>query len=221
MTSGAIIDARDAYDRTPLHIAARQGHVGTARLPLTNGTDVNARATNKMTPLHHAILNNKTEMARMLLDYHADIEAESSNGGTPMYFAASYGVTGMIELFAAKRAKLQGARRWDGTTPLSEAERNGHQEAADLLRRLGATHSPSWRNPIEARSSQNPEVGRGPSRSRIELVALTAECQIDPCYEPGFILLFPRIKKWKLSRQRPVQQTAIGHFCPFWRSMQP
>ena len=100
---------------------------------------MNARATNKMTPLHHAILNGKTEMGRMLLDYHADIEAETSNGGTPIYFAASYGVTDMIEPLAAKGARLQGARRWDGTTPLSEAERNGHKEAADLLRRLGAT----------------------------------------------------------------------------------
>jgi len=92
-----------------------------------------------MTPLHHAILNGKTETARMLLDYQADIELETANGGTPLYFAASYGVTDMIEPLAAMGARLQGARRWDGTTPLSEAEQNGHNAAAELLRRLGAT----------------------------------------------------------------------------------
>ena len=92
----------------------------------------------KSPPLHQAIVNDKIDMLGLLLDARPDLEAANQNGATPLHVAAWVGSLRAIELLVAKGAKLQ-SRRSDGLTPMLEAQGSQHPEAADLLRRLGAT----------------------------------------------------------------------------------
>jgi len=72
-----LIHSRDNARRTPLHIAARLGHVELVEWLLEHGAEVNVRAYNNFTPLHLAA---NTEIARLLIEHGADIEAVGSAG---------------------------------------------------------------------------------------------------------------------------------------------
>ena len=62
---------RDEQGETPLHKAAREGHVETVAI-LADVTDVNLVNNLGMAPLHWAALAGRTDVARVLLDHGAD-----------------------------------------------------------------------------------------------------------------------------------------------------
>jgi ankyrin repeat protein len=74
---------------SPLHLAARQGHIEVADALLAAGADVNQRTTgDKTTPLVIAIVNGHFDLAKQLLDKGADPNlAQETNGVTPLYAA--------------------------------------------------------------------------------------------------------------------------------------
>ena len=74
---------------SPLHLAARQGHVEVASALVAAGADVNQRTTgDKTTPLLVAIINGHFDLAKQLLDKGADPNlAQATNGVTPLYAA--------------------------------------------------------------------------------------------------------------------------------------
>jgi Ankyrin repeats (3 copies) len=76
----------DRNRQTPLHIAARYGHLDVIRWLLANGADVNARAYNNFTALHFA---REPEVVKILLAHQSDVNA-SSVGRTRLQEAAEY-----------------------------------------------------------------------------------------------------------------------------------
>lgn len=83
-----LVHSCDGRNRTPLHLAARFGHVKLARWLLEHGADVNARAYNGFTPLH---LATDPTVAKILLEHGADIEALTSYGDSALQRAAQKG----------------------------------------------------------------------------------------------------------------------------------
>lgn len=76
---------------TPLHLAVRSDHIGTAKALLDQGSEINARNTNMWTPLHDAAYDGNIPMIQLLLSYSADINAKEQSGNTPTAIAVLKG----------------------------------------------------------------------------------------------------------------------------------
>jgi ankyrin repeat protein len=95
----AAAGARTYDDETPLHLAARRGHVKVAEVLLAFGADVNASSgSSKLTPLHWAASYSPQEMVALLLAHKADRKAKSWNDRTPLDFAKERGDEAIIRL---------------------------------------------------------------------------------------------------------------------------
>jgi ankyrin repeat protein len=90
--NGANVDAKDSIGRTPLHIAAGSGLLGTpvqgnkeiADLLIEEGADVDAKNKWGDTPLHVAVEGGNKEIVEMLIESNADYDLWDQQGETPL-----------------------------------------------------------------------------------------------------------------------------------------
>lgn len=151
----------DGWGFTPLHAAAKYGHVSTMRILLAAKAEVTPHATNDgFTPLHEALIERKEEAVAVLIAAHADIEAKDAHGRTPLHWGpfayrqqevhiyAKLGephdtvyrdagpAKGMLMLLNAG-AKIDAVDD-EGDTPLHEAALIGSTRGAEVLLARGA-----------------------------------------------------------------------------------
>ena len=103
ITQGADINARDEYERTPLHYHAQVNNVEKVALLLERGADIEAQDKYKNTPLHFAEYN--AEVAQLLIEKGADIKAKDNRGHNVMERLLSRLYSGYIER-AVKSAEV-------------------------------------------------------------------------------------------------------------------
>ncbi|KAJ8393097.1 hypothetical protein AAFF_G00067800 [Aldrovandia affinis] len=75
--AGVSRDARTKVDRTPLHMAAAEGHARIVEVLLKHGADVNAKDMLKMSALHWATEHGHRDVVELLFRYGADVHAQS------------------------------------------------------------------------------------------------------------------------------------------------
>jgi len=73
--------------KTPLHFAARDGHLEVVRVLLDAGAAIDDRDPNDITPLLLAASNDRVAVAKYLITRGADIQAIDWYGRTPLYAA--------------------------------------------------------------------------------------------------------------------------------------
>jgi ankyrin repeat protein len=133
--AGADINAKDALDRTPLHLAAFHGRAKIIDLLIAHGADVNARDLIAMPPLHAAIIAGKQGAAvRMLLDRHADLYAINEEGQTALHLAAATGQPNLTKFLIERGADVHKVD-FDGQLPVYYARRNHHPQTTAVLER--------------------------------------------------------------------------------------
>jgi ankyrin repeat protein len=86
-----LIDAPEAGDHTPLHVAVASGRREAVAHLLLNGADLEARDVCRWTPLHMAVDNNRQEIIEFLLAKGADVNAKDCHGQTPLALALKHG----------------------------------------------------------------------------------------------------------------------------------
>ncbi|KAG1664973.1 hypothetical protein FOA52_001985 [Chlamydomonas sp. UWO 241] len=132
--------ASDGKANTPLHFAARDGHVQCASKLLTSGADVNAVNKNQWTPLHMAADSGHADICSALLGKGASIEAQNTKGNTPLLFAAWEGRTDACSALLDHGANIEAASEGSvGRTALLLACYHGHPECASMLLDRGAS----------------------------------------------------------------------------------
>jgi len=72
---------------TPLHFAAREGEIESARLLLGAGADIDAVAADGKSTLGLAIYNGHYELAALLVERGADVNRADAEGFTPLFWA--------------------------------------------------------------------------------------------------------------------------------------
>jgi len=114
---GASRTARDSLQRTPLHAATREGHLGCVRQLLGKP------GSYKLTP--------------------DEVNAPDVDGATPLHYAAHYGHTNLCGMLRAGGARLDAVTR-KGHTPLMVAQQFKPANTAliDLLAGRGPAHAP-------------------------------------------------------------------------------
>lgn len=126
------LNTRDGLKRTPLFIAAANGHETIVRLLLESGALLEATDNDGATPLHRAAFNGQKDVVRLLLEKGANREPATKEGCTPLYIAAYKGHEEVVKLLLNNHANIE-ATADNGSTPLYAAASCGHAEVVRLL----------------------------------------------------------------------------------------
>ena len=124
-------------DRTPLHLATKNGRLKMARFLLDRGADIQAKNDIGESPLHLAAQNNARDTAALLLDRGAYIQARDKHGNTPLHDAAWKNARDMAAWLVERGADIT-VKDNDGNTPLHDAAWSNARETAEWLVERGA-----------------------------------------------------------------------------------
>jgi ankyrin repeat protein len=92
LSVGADVNAKDRYDKTPLHCACYEGHLPVVKELLDHGADIEGEDDTGWTPLHYACLKGHLVVAKVLVIGGANILAATNAGRLlPVEYAVSQG----------------------------------------------------------------------------------------------------------------------------------
>lgn len=137
----ADLNVRSVDNVTPLITAIIMNHQKSAELLLEANVDVNAKDRAGWTALiHFASSNGDLELGNALIKAKADINARDKNGATALIVAAVRGNMDFVKALVEAGADLNSKARMTGEpfTALDAAEREGHIEIVEFLKKCGA-----------------------------------------------------------------------------------
>ncbi|KAL9957509.1 hypothetical protein ACROYT_G039148 [Oculina patagonica] len=144
--NGANMVKKTCNGQSPLHFAARKGHIRIMEILLNEGgIPVNLEDNDKATPLHTAAQAGQTDVIRKLVLYGGDMALRDNDGYTPLHLAAREGhVDAFREML--RKAKYGGLSTRTllnspdnyGNACLHLAIKHGHKEIVELCLESGA-----------------------------------------------------------------------------------
>ena len=126
--------AGGASGYTPLHYAAREGHLACVELLLRSGADVNRATTaGGATPLHRAAFTGRVEVVHALLAAGARPAQQDADLETPLHKASAGGAVECVEVLL--RAHPDAIHLVDrrGATPADRAKDDATREAFERV----------------------------------------------------------------------------------------
>jgi ankyrin repeat protein len=121
----------------PLHMAAVNGKLETARLLLLQGAQINASDQFGCTPLHRAASKGHTGIVRLLLEQGADAYAQEYNGVSALHLASLHGHFPVVNLLFLQGVDIN-VQDKDGYSPLFLATRSQNIHMIAVLISRGA-----------------------------------------------------------------------------------
>jgi ankyrin repeat protein len=121
--------------RTPLFMAAHQGHAQVTQALLDAGAVINQERCNSgTTPLFIAAQKGHFEVAKKLVDAGTAIDQAGTDGGAgPLFISAQMGHFAVVKLLVEKGASVNHATTDRGVTPLHVASQVGRPRVVELL----------------------------------------------------------------------------------------
>lgn len=136
--SMARVGEMDIEGRTPLILAAQEGHWSTVKLLLDRRSPIDHRAYDGHSALSAAFLESHTDVAELLMKRGADTDVRDSEGRPLLYLLVLDGRLDMAVLLIGKGGVPLESRDSEGRTALQVASWQGNVEIVDLLLKHGA-----------------------------------------------------------------------------------
>ncbi|KAF9356914.1 hypothetical protein BGX26_004546 [Mortierella sp. AD094] len=135
--SGSPVSQHDVHGCTPLHLAARRGHLEMVMVLVQLGGDVNSRGERHWTPLHESISQNHSNISSLLIACGANLKAKNDAGETPEDVGRRRGLSpeALAEHLDATKAKNCSA----GLVQSFGSHLSNHVSAAKTESRSGAS----------------------------------------------------------------------------------
>ncbi|KAH0630536.1 hypothetical protein JD844_013647 [Phrynosoma platyrhinos] len=141
LTSGADVNARDQWGRTPLHSAIAADALGVFQILLRQRqTDLDASAHDGSTPLILATRLAVENMVEELVANHADVRATDKRGKSALHWAAAVNNV-RATLILLRNGADKDAQDNRAQTPLFLAAQEGSYKVASLLLQHGAAQN--------------------------------------------------------------------------------
>jgi ankyrin repeat protein len=132
LRGGAEIEAQDADDDTPLHIAVSRNNIEMAKFLLNRRANINAKGHDANTALHMAASENNTDMVTMLLERGAETDAKDNMGLTALHIAVKESSPKVVALLLNKGAKINILDN-EGNSAIGLVTKNANLELANLM----------------------------------------------------------------------------------------
>ncbi|XP_040913251.1 ankyrin repeat domain-containing protein 50 [Toxotes jaculatrix] len=136
--SMARVGEMDIEGRTPLILAAQEGHWSTVRLLLDRRSPIDHRAYDGHSALSATLLEGHAEVADLLMRRGADTDVRDAEGRPLLYLLVLEGRLEMATLLIEKGGVPLESRDSEGRTALHVASWQGCVEMVDLLLKHGA-----------------------------------------------------------------------------------
>ncbi|XP_072221015.1 60 kDa lysophospholipase isoform X2 [Leuresthes tenuis] len=138
---GSNLGLADYDGRTPLHVAASDGHLKMVQYLLTNGASVHAKDRYGDTPLSNAVRFKQKEIVRLLRQTGAHFSRDQlEEAGIELCSLAAVGDMDSLEIWSLAGADLT-KPGYDGRTPIQVAEAVGKKDVMAFLTQLMSTRS--------------------------------------------------------------------------------
>jgi Ankyrin repeats (3 copies) len=141
LAKGADVNAKTEYGATPLFFACDRGNIEIVKLLLDAGADVNITDRfYKSSPVFWAVIKDHGAIAKLLLEKGARTKE------TVMFSAVNQGKKNVVKSVL----ELGGVTPENLSAYLAAAEKNGHQEIAEMLKNAGAKPKPKVEYKVDA-----------------------------------------------------------------------
>ncbi len=129
---GARVDVLSKLKRTPLWLAAINGHEQIVSFLLEKHASVKTKDTDGLTPLSVAALNGHEAIVKKLIEKGAKLGDRNNDHRTALFRATENGHEAIVKLFIDNEVDLRSRDDYNRTL-LFAAAQNGHEAVANLL----------------------------------------------------------------------------------------
>jgi hypothetical protein len=120
--------SKDYQGKTPLFLAAMNGHAEIVRLLVIQGADIDSRSSNNQTAFMRAAIENKIDSITLLFQNGADLEATGTNLYRAIHYASFRGFLPLVEELVLNCHVDVHAKTSDGSTALRLSTHFGNVE---------------------------------------------------------------------------------------------